>query len=278
MLSIGDFARHGHVSVRMLRHYDQLGLLRPDRVDPSTGYRYYRAEQLARLNRVLALKDLGFTLDQVQSILDDHVGAEELRGMLRLRHSELAAGIAAARARLTAVEARLRIIESEGAMPVDDVVVKSLPAMRIAELTGIAADFSPGSIGPVIGPLYDRLHELLAQAGFAPARQGPAVAYYEQPDGPDGRVVVHAGFPVNVERAPGQGFEVVDLPAVPRAATIVHHGSMVDIGGPFQALARWVQDNGHRPVGPSREYYLVAGPGVPEEQWVTELQEPIAPA
>ena len=64
MLSIGDFARLGQVSVRMLRHYDGIGLLEPARVDPATGYRWYDAGQFTRLNRILALKDLGFTLDQ----------------------------------------------------------------------------------------------------------------------------------------------------------------------------------------------------------------------
>ena len=54
MFTIGDFARHGRVSVRMLRHYDATGLLRPTRVDPASGYRFYAASQLARLNRIVA--------------------------------------------------------------------------------------------------------------------------------------------------------------------------------------------------------------------------------
>ncbi len=73
MLSIGHFARHGRVSVRMLRHYDALGLLQPAYVDQVSGYRSYEAKQLSRLNRIVALKGLGFTLQQVQSILDDKV-------------------------------------------------------------------------------------------------------------------------------------------------------------------------------------------------------------
>lgn len=89
MFSIGDFARHGRVSVRMLRHYDALGLLRPARVDPATGYRSYAAGQLARLNRIVALKDLGFTLDQVATLLADEIPAEQVRGMLTLRRAEL---------------------------------------------------------------------------------------------------------------------------------------------------------------------------------------------
>jgi DNA-binding transcriptional MerR regulator len=73
MLTIGDFARLGGVSVRMLRHYDATGLLEPARVDPASGYRYYAVDQLNRLNRLLALKDLGFTLDRVRTVLDDEV-------------------------------------------------------------------------------------------------------------------------------------------------------------------------------------------------------------
>ena len=94
MLSIGDFARHGRVSVRMLRHYDAIGLLKPAHVDQVTGYRSYEARQLSRLNRIVALKGLGFTLQHVHSIMDDEVSVEELRGMLRLRHAELQSQIA----------------------------------------------------------------------------------------------------------------------------------------------------------------------------------------
>ena len=100
MFSIGDFARSGRVSVRMLRHYDAIGLLRPAAVDPLTGYRFYAVEQLTRLNRVVALKDLGFTLDQVATIVDEEIDVDELRGMLRLRRAELREQIAADTARL----------------------------------------------------------------------------------------------------------------------------------------------------------------------------------
>ncbi len=122
MFSIGEFARHGRVSVRMLRHYDAIGLLRPATVDPASGYRFYQARQLAELNRLIALKDLGFTLQQVQAILAEQVSAAELRGMLRLRRAEIHAQIEAETARLARVEARLLTIEDEARVPVDGVV------------------------------------------------------------------------------------------------------------------------------------------------------------
>ncbi|WP_067825627.1 MerR family transcriptional regulator [Actinomadura kijaniata] len=271
MFTIGDFARHGQVSVRMLRHYDALGLLRPARVDPATGYRYYEAAQLTRLNRVLALKDLGFTLEQVRDILDDKVTAEELRGMLRLRQAELHQRLAAETARLTRVEARLRLIESEGHMPADDIVIKSLPAVRVAELTATAGGFAPEEISPVIRPLYEELFRRLEAAGITPA--GPSIAYYDQRE--DGTVTVHAGATVNADPDRARDFAVVDLPAVAEAATIVHRGDMDDVSPTHQALARWIADNDRRTAGPSRELYLNACG--PMSEWVTELQEPLTP-
>src|SRR4029453_5173154 len=106
MFSIGDFANLGRVSVRMLRHYDAIGLLRPAHVDPASGYRFYTAAQLARLNRVIALKDLGFTLQQGKTMIDEKVDPGELRGMLRLRRAQLAEQLAEDNARLARVDAR----------------------------------------------------------------------------------------------------------------------------------------------------------------------------
>jgi DNA-binding transcriptional MerR regulator len=270
MFSIGDFARHGRVSVRMLRHYDAIGLLRPASVDQLTGYRFYDARQLARLNRIVALKELGFTLQQVHSILDDKVSVEELRGMLRLRQAELQAQLATDGARLARVEARLEVIEREGAMPADDVQIKRIPAVRVAELTGSAAGFEPGSIGPVIRPLYAELEDRLGRAGLTPT--GPAIAWYE--DDPDGDgVLVHATLPVDAEPGGDHGLAIVDLPEIEQAATILHRGSMDNVMGTIQALARWIDANGYRSGGYNRELYLEIGEDT--DTWVTELQEPV---
>ncbi|GAA2369888.1 MULTISPECIES: MerR family transcriptional regulator [Streptomyces] len=274
MFTIGEFAKHGRVSVRMLRHYDAIGLLHPVRTDPASGYRYYEAGQLARLNRVIALKDLGFSLHQVKVLLDEDIGTEELRGMLRLRRAELESAVAEAMARLGQVEARLRTIENEGRMPTEDIVIKSLPPLRLAELTATAASFQPQDIGPVIGPLFDRLCGLLEAAGAAPT--GPGLAYYEDAPGGGGAITVHAGLPVAAHVGTDHGFRIVHLPGVERAATVVHRGPMDDVLPTSQALARWIDAHGYRSTGLPRELSLAC----PEDrtQWVTELQEPIVHA
>jgi DNA-binding transcriptional MerR regulator len=248
MFSIGEFARHGRVSVRMLRHYDAIGLLRPASVDGATGYRFYQAGQLSELNRIIALKDLGFTLGQVQAILAEQISAAELRGMLKLRRPEIHAHIEAETARLARVQARLLTIEDEARVPVDGVVIKRLTPVRVAELTATAAGYEPQAIGPVI-------------------------AYYEDtPDG-DGAIVVHAAAPVVAEPGGEHGFRVVDLPEVNSAAAIIHHGSMDDVLATGQALARWIDAGGFHSAGYVREITLEWSED--PDQWVTELQQPI---
>lgn len=89
MYKIGEFSRLGQVSPRMLRHYDQLGLLRPSQIDRFTSYRYYTVDQLARLHRIMALKDLGIPLEQIGNLLqrDGGLSDERLRGMLLMRQA-----------------------------------------------------------------------------------------------------------------------------------------------------------------------------------------------
>ncbi len=218
---------------------------------------------------MVALKELGFTLTDVRSIVDDEVSPEELRGMLRLRQAELRTRIDADAARLRQVEARLRIIEREGTMPSEDIQLKSLPPVRVAYLSGVAGGFEPGSIGPVIQPLYGELCAALDRAGVTPT--GPSLAWYA--DGADGAVLVHAGLPVAVEPGSHAGFEVTDLPAVERAATIVHRGRMDDVMPTIQTLAQWIEANGYKSAGYNRELYVSYGEG--PGPWAVELQEPV---
>jgi DNA-binding transcriptional MerR regulator len=125
MFSIGEFARLGGVSVRTLRHYDEIGLLRPATVDPDTGYRGYSAARLGQISRIIALKELGLSLAQVRRLLDG-VTLGELRGMLLLRRAQFEHEVDQHTNQLLGVEARLSSIAKEDGMP-DDIVAKTIP-------------------------------------------------------------------------------------------------------------------------------------------------------
>ncbi|GAA5049116.1 DNA-binding transcriptional MerR regulator [Thermocatellispora tengchongensis] len=271
MFSIGDFARLGQVSVRSLRHYDALGLLVPAHVDPASGYRYYRAAQLARLNRIVALLELGFTLRQVAVMIDGELEPAELEGMLRLRRAELEAKVAADLERINRVEARIRLIHREGATPSGEIRVKRLPALRVVRLGATVGGWEPREIGEVIVPLFEQVYQRLERAGLQPGR-GPMLACY-QPE-PDG-VGVHAAVPapgIAATQAAAAGLEAADLPEVD-AATLVHRGPMEHAGAAWQEIAHWLEAHGRRFAGPAREVYLEC-PGGGDRQ-VTELQQPI---
>src|SRR5712691_8522676 len=115
MYGVGTVARLAQVSVRTLRHYDELGLLKPARVDPITGYRHYTPDQIRQLHRIRVLHDLGVPLSEVGHLIDDDVTVEQLRGILRLRQAEARARLAAQTDQLKRVEIRLAQLE-EGPM------------------------------------------------------------------------------------------------------------------------------------------------------------------
>ena len=131
MLKIGDFSKLAQVSVKTLRYYGSLGLLKPAWIDRYSGYRYYTVEQLPRLNRILALKDLGFSLEQIQAIIGDNLSAAELRGMLRLKQAELERQIQSQQDRLGRIAARMQLIEQESELSRYDVVLKTVPPKQV---------------------------------------------------------------------------------------------------------------------------------------------------
>jgi DNA-binding transcriptional MerR regulator len=107
MFRIGDFSLLAQLSVKTLHHYDELGLLKPDRIDPETGYRYYGAEQLRKVTRIRALKELGFSLDEIGGVLSQKTSEEHYTSLLEQKRRETAARIGEEKARLVRIEAQL---------------------------------------------------------------------------------------------------------------------------------------------------------------------------
>src|SRR5258707_13879564 len=124
MIKIGEFSKLVQVPVATLRYYDQVGLLKPVEVDRFTGYRYYSTSQLPRLHRILALKGLGFSLEQIATVLAEGLTPEQMRGMLRLRHAQISQELAEMHNQLVEVEVRLQQIEREAQLSISGVIFK----------------------------------------------------------------------------------------------------------------------------------------------------------
>ena len=269
MIRIGDFSRISQVPVSTLRFYDDVGLLKPIDVDRFTGYRYYTFDQLPRLNRILALKDLGFSLEEIARMVDDDLPADQLRGMLRLKRSELREQVQEAFARLERVEARLKQIEQENMMSVYDVVLKKVEPMLIAGVRGVIA--AP----PEQKPLWDELACGLESKGVF---TGPCFTLYHSEE-PQWDVECCWALKNRVE--PSGQVKVYELPGVEMMASTVHKGPFVTIGEAYKAILHWIETNGYRVTGPCREIYLhspkptATGVSQTDPSTVAEIQFPL---
>jgi DNA-binding transcriptional MerR regulator len=270
MLSIGDLARRTRVSVRMLRHYDALGLVTPARVDERTGYRWYTASQIGRVDALVALKELGFTLEECGKVLDEQVSIDELIDLLQSRRADLAQQIEADTQRVAEVARRLRSIERGLTMTNPTLQLKALPALRLAQVSAEVNDTT--EISAVVGPLFETLVQRLTAAGVRVESRGIRT-YFGRPDG--SRIDVAAGIPLDVPLEHVDGVEIVELPAEETAAAVVHRGPASDIADAWQTFAVATDEQGLTPIGVHRQVYLHA----PEDsdEWVVELQCPVRP-
>ena len=134
MYGIGTLARLAQVSVRTLRHYDELGLLKPAQVDPLSGYRYYTPDQVLALHRILVLRDLGVPLSEIAQLINDDVTVEQLRGILLLRKAEARARLAGQSEQLMKVELRLAQLE-EDSVANYEVIVKRVRHSAVVALS-----------------------------------------------------------------------------------------------------------------------------------------------
>jgi DNA-binding transcriptional MerR regulator len=250
MLRIGYFSRISQVAVQTLRYYDKLGLLRPVHVDHFTSYRYYSIEQLPRLNRILALKDLGLSLNQIARMLEEDVTANEIRGMLRFRHAQLADQMQEMQAQLARVEARLRSIEQEGKMPKYDVVIKTVEPVLVAGRRILISENLNYPIG--LPEAFQEVYTYTKEHRTDPKDCGIAIWY--TPVDTTTNEDVEAAVPLKEPMLESERIKVHQLPQV-EVASVVHQGRMKDFMQGYQALLSWIEENGYEIVGPFREVY-----------------------
>ena len=278
MFRIGEFAKFSRISIKMLRHYDEIGLFKPAWIDPETNYRYYAATQLMQLNRIVALKDLGFSLDQIRQLTGDDFSSEQFRGLLKLRQLELEKLLDETAVQLLQVKNRL----AQLAAPLSnfsEVVVREIESERYA---GLRQNLDESE--QAIADLFDEVEQWVAQQK-ARASKPPLLIYHG--DGEVEPLDIEILVPiVGAFAGNGRVFEKTTL-AVTEMACLVHTGSYDTLSQTYLLLAQWIEEHDYRISGPMREYYLRFGgsqdgyqlPQVyiaeNDDQFVTELQIPI---
>ncbi|PSB03936.1 MerR family transcriptional regulator [Merismopedia glauca] len=281
MFRIGEFSQLGQVSVRMLRHYDNLGLLKPAKVDRFTDYRYYTIEQLPRLQRILALKDLGLSLEQIVSLLDNELSPEQLRSMLLLKQAELAQQLEDTRSRLNRVVARLRQIEQEEQPYGYDVTLKSVNYAEIASIRQLVPTIE--DMGTYRHQASNLLYEWLEAQKLTP--KGAEIVLYHLAEYSEVDIDMEFGIILDEsievrslkQFLPQSPVKIRELTSVSQMASLVHSGMLQDIAQGITALYQWIGTNNLIPVGAFREIHLFGKETdrVLDEPVVVELQIPV---
>ena len=272
MYSIGMFSQICRVTPKTLRHYDEIGLLRPARIDRFTGYRYYTTGQLPRMNQIQSLRQMGFSLTEIIALLDGGAGPETIRALLELKRGELAARIREDGQRLRLVENILR----KGTLMMENynVTIKELPEVIVAYLRTVIQSYDDlfHLMPEVLGPEMERLGCKCAEPEYC-----FNVYHYEEYRDHDIDVSLCQAVTERKEDSDVAKFQTVAR--VPQAACLLHKGPYRTLRNAYTFAAQWIEQNGYRLAGPPRESYI---DGIwnkeSEEDWLTELQFPVEKA
>lgn len=274
MFTIGEFSTLAQVSKRLLRYYDEIGLLKPIHTDPSTGYRYYSAEQMAHLNRILVLKELGLSLDQIRRMLSDQISTDEMHGMLLLKKAEIEQLLHAELQRLRKIESRLQSIrDTESNKPLN-VVIKSIPVQPVVSTRTIAESFDDALA------IFTRIQGCLPSTnayglrfcichsnGLAEHDMDLELGYFLE-----GKTDLTAPLQSDLQLQYGE------LPAVETMATFVVKGALKSIHMGYREIGMWAEMNGYRLAGKAREIKLQVPRTADGSDLITEIQFPVESA
>mgnify|MGYP000627730719 CR=1 FL=1 len=272
MFKIGDFSKICRIPVSALRYYADIGLLEPAHISPETGYRYYSLEQLPQLNRILALKDLGLTLEQIKDLLSEELPVSEMRGMLKLKASEMQEMIHEQQAQLARVQARLQQIEQEeSGLPELEVILKDIPGQAALTVRTII-------------PVGEAIEAVMMEcAGIIMSQKlkiiSPPMTIFHDGEFKEKDLDIEIAFPVentdydDFVLSEGQVLSIRTLESIPQVASIIHTGAYERFAETYEIIGHWIERNQYNIAGAIREIYL--RPPSETEEAITEIQFPI---
>ena len=273
MFQIGEFSKLARVSKRLLHHYEDIGLFKPAHVDQFSGYRYYSANQIPLLNKILALRDLGFTLEQIADMLQNNIPEQEIRGMLRMKQAETEKTIQQEQLRLKGIEARLQMLDMTDADL--DVVIKEIPETHflstrqsiekpedVINLVQVILQQTPNHIS---GNQLGRFMAVIHTEEFRHENNDVDLGFITK------KLITK---PLELSSCT---LNPKTLPKVTSMATAVQVGGAELVFMALGKIAAWIEQNGYMIAGPYRELVLEAGTLSEMNNSLIEIQMPVKP-
>ncbi len=266
MHRIGQFSKLGQVTIKTLHYYDEVGLLVPEHIDAENGYRYYSTLQLFRLNEIVSLRQMGFSISDISAIVDKRDVSE----ILDQRKTELNLEKQTATEQLSRLESYIQE-RKEGQIMNYQAVIKEIPACTVFSATRVIPNYA--ALCEIMPELGQKVAD--ANPGLKCAEPDYCFNLYLDKEYRDTDINVEICQAVVSRGNDGDGFVFKDMPAV-TVASVLHKGPYEKIGSAYAYVMQWVEQRGYRVTGNIRESYI---DGVwnkdSEEDWLTELQVPI---
>lgn len=266
MLKIGEFSKLSRVSIRMLRHYDDLGLLKPAMIDEFTGYRFYKEEQLFVMGRITALKDMGFALADIAKIMDDYDDKEKLEQYLTKQQQELKKISDETEYKLMLLDTARKRLRKEQSMSFD-VTTKVIPERYAATVHMVVPHYEDEGI------LWGKLQE--CKTPLVPADPCLAAAEFLDKEYKEENVEIVVWMTVKGQYEDTENVKFKTLPEV-KVASCVIKGSYEQMGEATATVASWIAENGFEVTGPMFNIYHVSPAQTQNpDEYVTEVCFPI---
>lgn len=260
---IGVFAQMNRVTIKALRYYDDIGLLHPEWVDEENGYRYYTSSQMPRLHQILALKEIGFSITEIQQVFD---GLAEEQLLLR-KKNELLVDLAKTHKQLASIESYL----AKDNLPTTyHVIKKSLPEVKVASKRVQLSSYEDlFGMMPAMGALME-------QAGCECTDPDYCFMIYHDEGYKEQDVDVEICEAVTQLKESTEELQFKVMPAEEEAICILHKGPYENLPKAYQFIIRYIEENGYEIIGRPRDSYI---DGVwnkdDEKDWLTQIQIPV---
>ncbi|MCS5499629.1 MerR family transcriptional regulator [Lysinibacillus sp. A4] len=252
MFKISEFSRLSKVSLKTLRYYDQIGILKPRKVDHDTCYRYYSADQLLELNRIFLYKELGFTLPQIIRLLHEDISLKDIQGMFKLKKSEIQHIIQTEQAKLARIEERMQLLEREGQVESDqEIRIKAVDAQQFLSLKARGREED-------IPDLFRTFNQLLTKE-MRQLAQSPQVVLWKEIEEKEDEFEFEVGYFLTKELSSfPETFQLRTLPSEPMMATMTFRSDSNFACTACVDLANWIVENNYqvKENEPGREIYL----------------------
>ena len=266
MLKIGEFSKLSRVSIRMLRHYNDIGLLKPAEIDDFTGYRYYREDQLFIVARISALKDMGFALADIVHILEIYDDKEKLDDLMIAKQKELAEQAKETEYKLMLLDSARERLRKEPKMSFD-VNVKTIPERYAATVHMVIPHYEDE------GMAWNMMRE--CKEPLIPADPCYAVATFLDDEFKEENVEIEVSMAVKGKYQDTEHVKFRTLPAIKVASCIVK-GSYDQMGEAYATVVSWIKANGYKMNGPMFNIYHVSPAQTQEpDEYVTEACFPV---